>query len=118
MSPRGLPYFIEDSWVPRFLSLFSPIEIAAITLGPFVFCRSAAPMKMRIHESIHWQQWKEAGIILFPILYAMFWIVNLFRFKFNGSRAYFEIPFEKEAYAHERDISYLFKRKWYAWLRK
>ena len=117
MLPGGLPLFFEYSWVPRFLSFFSPIEIGAITLGPFVFSRTALPMKTRIHEAIHWEQYKETGIILFPVLYLTFWLVNLFRFRFDGKKAYREIPFEKEAYANQNRIDYLFKRKMYAWLR-
>ena len=114
----GLPVFFEYSWVPRLLSRFSPIEIGAITLGPFVFGRSAISEKIRRHEAIHWEQYKETGVILFPILYVIFWFVNLFRFKFDGKKAYFEIPFEREAYMNQGKIDYLFKRKRYAWIRK
>ena len=112
----GLPVFFEYSWVPRFLSYFSPIEIGAITLGPFVFARSAISEKTRRHEAIHWEQYKETGIILFPLLYFSFWFFNLLKYR-NGAIAYREIPFEREAYGNERDVDYLSRRKRYAWSR-
>jgi hypothetical protein len=113
----GLPVFIENSWVPRFLSYLSPIEIGAITLGPFVFGRSTISERTRRHEAIHWEQYKETGIILFPILYSVFWLFNLVKFKFDGEKAYYEIPFEREAYRNDRDVGYIFRRKRWAWAR-
>ena len=117
MFKGGLPVFIEDSWVPRFLSRFSPIEIGAITLGPFIFSRGSMPLRVRNHEAIHWEQWKECGILLFPILYFSFWFWNLLKYR-DGAKAYMEIPFERESYGNERDLGYLFKRKRYAWIKR
>lgn len=117
MLPGRLPLFFENSWVPRFLSFFSPIEIGAITLGPFVFSRGIMSTRTRIHEAIHWEQYKETGIILFPLLYLIFWLWNLLKYH-DGKRAYFEIPFEREAYKNDRDIGYLFRRKRWSWARK
>ena len=117
MFRAGLPLFFENSWVPRFLSHFSPIDIGGITLGPFIFIKGTAGERLRIHESIHWEQYKELGIILFPILYTIFWLWNLIKLR-DGRRAYFEIPFEVEAYENDGDVSYIFNRKKFAWARK
>jgi hypothetical protein len=81
-----------------------------------VFGRSKISKRTRVHEAIHWEQYKETGIILFPILYVLFWLINLFRFKFDGKKAYYEILFEKEAYSNDKKIDYLFNRKRFAWL--
>lgn len=117
MSPGRLPIFFENSWVPRFLSYLSPIQIGAITLGPFVFSRGIMSTRTRNHEAIHWEQYKETGVLGFPILYLIFWLWNLIKFR-DGKKAYFKIPFEVEAYSHDKDIGYLFRRKLWAWARK
>ena len=86
-------------------------------MGPLVFVRGKAGQRLRIHESIHWEQYKELGVILFPVMYLCFWLWNLAKFR-DGKRAYFEIPFEVEAYKNDDDVSYLFRRKRFAWARK
>lgn len=63
------------------------------------------------HESIHTEQMKELGYIFFYIIYFLEWFVRLF---INGAEAYDNISFEKEAYAHEKDLEYLKTRKRYA----
>ena len=62
------------------------------------------------HESIHTEQMKELGYIFFYIIYFLEWFVRLF---INGTDAYDNISFEKEAYAHEKDFEYLKTRKRY-----
>ena len=109
-----LPIFIENSKIPVWLSKISPIDIYAISLGPFVVCRSKMNERTRIHETIHYKQWVELGFVLFPILYLFFWIRNLALGR-RGIEAYMLIPFETEAYENDRDISYPFKRKKYSW---
>ncbi len=110
-----LPIFIEDSKIPVILSKLSPIDIWAISLGPFVISRGKINEKTRIHESIHYRQWIELGYVGFLILYPAFWVLNLMR-GMDGKDAYFNIPFEIEAYENQGDISYLYNRKSYAWL--
>ena len=43
------------------------------------------------------------------------YLVNLMKYK-NHYLAYFNIPFEKEAYAFDEDLSYLVHRKAFAWV--
>tara|TARA_Y100001970_G_C13789104_1_gene629330 strand:- start:32 stop:391 length:360 start_codon:yes stop_codon:yes gene_type:complete len=111
-----LPIFIEDSAIPVLLSRVSPIDIGAITLGPFVFSRGKIDPVMRNHEAIHWQQYKETGIIGFILLYALFYIIGCIRYR-STSLAYYNIPFEREAYQNDSDFGYIFRRKRWAWLR-
>lgn len=116
MLEYSMPFFYEDSNVPVVLSKISPIEISAITLGPFVFSRGKISETTRIHETIHWQQYIETGIIGFLVLYLLFWVIGLFKYR-SGVLAYRNMPFEHEAYKHQNDISYLFNRSRYEWCR-
>jgi len=109
-----LPIFIENSKIPVVLSKLSPIEIGAITLGPVVFSRNTIGEETRRHEAIHWEQYKECLILGFLFLYLFFWIKNLFG-GFSGSGAYYNIPFEREAYDNQQDPEYLINRKQFAW---
>jgi len=109
------PVFIENSRVPKILSKFSPIEIAAITLGAFIFSSDEIDPVMRNHEAIHWEQYKETLIFGFVLLYVSFYIIGLIKFR-SGSLAYFNIPFEKEAYQNDKDFGYIFHRKRWSWL--
>ena len=63
------------------------------------------------HEAIHTAQMKELLYVFFYIIYLFEWIVRLF---INGKDAYDNISFEKEAYAHEKELDYLENRKHYA----
>ena len=109
------PVFFENSSVPKVLTKISPIKIGAITIGPFVFCDGEISDSLRRHESIHWEQYKECFIIGFLILYGFFWIRNIFE-GLSGEGAYYNIPFEKEAYDNQDDEEYLLNRKRYAWV--
>ena len=111
------PLFFENSKIPVVLSWFTPIEIGAITIGPLVFSRSTMSERVRNHEAIHWQQYIETGILGFIILYYSFYFWNYIKYR-DGERAYFMIPFEKEAYDNDGDLEYLSTRKRYSWISK
>lgn len=66
------------------------------------------------HERIHLRQQLELLIIPFYILYGLNYLLNLYRYK-NHYLAYFNIRFEREAYANERNLSYLKRRKFFSW---
>ena len=110
------PIFIENSRVPVILSYVSPIEIWAINLVFFVFCRGKISEETKVHETIHYQQWLELLIIGFLILYPAFWIRNLFK-GMNPAEAYRYIPFEVEAYDNQSVDNYLENRRRYEWAR-
>ena len=111
-----LPIIIENSKVPVWLSKVSPIEIGAISLGIAVFARDELLEHEVQHETIHYYQWRELGFILFPLLYGFFHLRNRLYLRMSGEEAYYENPFEREAYIHEGDEDYLAKRPHYAWL--
>ena len=110
-----LPIIIENSKVPVWLSKVSPIEIGAISLGIAVFARGGLFEHQIQHETIHYYQWRELGFVLFPLLYGFFHVRNRF-LGMSGEEAYYENPFEREAYIREGDEGYLAKRPHYAWL--
>ena len=110
------PWYFENSKVPVILSYFAPIEIGAITIGPFVFSRGLMSEITKNHEAIHWQQYIDCGIIGFIILYYLFYAINLLRYR-DGQTAYYMIPFEKEAYDNDNNLNYLDTRTRFAWVK-
>ncbi len=111
---KKLPIFIENSRVPVFLSKLSPIEISAITLGPFILSRDEMSDRTKNHEKIHWEQYKETLILGFLFLYAAYYLIGWLKYK-NGNTSYFRIPFEQEAYEHDSNLDYIKVRKRYEW---
>ena len=111
------PIFIENSKIPLWLSYLSPIDISAITLGPIVISRGIMSDTTKNHETIHWQQYIELGIVGFPLLYLTYWIAGLIKHR-DGEISYYNIPFEKEAYDNQDNPYYLITRKRYNWFRR
>ncbi len=109
------PLFIENSRVPAILSRLAPINIWAINFACWVWCRGTLSEKTKRHETIHFQQQIELLFVFQWVLYVLFWLINLIRFR-DGAVAYREIPFEREAYRNEHDEKYLQVRKRFAWL--
>jgi len=108
----------ENSKLPIFLSYFCPIEIFAITVGSFIFCRAKISEDVLNHEKIHIEQWKELYYIGFIFLYFYYYLYNSIIKKQGFSRhAYLNIPFEKEAFQNMYDKDYLKDRKKFAWRR-
>lgn len=68
------------------------------------------------HERIHLKQQIELLILPFYLLYLFNYLINLIRYK-NHYLAYFNIVFEKEAYACEQNLDYLQHRKLFSWLK-
>jgi hypothetical protein len=110
------PKFIEHSRIPIWLSKVAPIDIWAINLGPFVWCRGTLTEEDKIHETIHYQQQLELLFIGQWLLYLFFWLWNLALYR-SGVIAYMNNPFEAEAYIGEKKEDYLFIRKRYAWVK-
>ena len=110
------PVFIENSKIIMLFSFISQIEINAITLGPIVISRSDISDTTRNHETIHWQQYIELGILLFPILYLVYWIAGLIKYR-SVKIAYYQIPFEQEAYRNQENSYYVLSRKRWCWIR-
>ena len=110
------PWMINNSKIPVFLSHFAPIEIWAVAFGPFVACRGVMSKTTEKHEIIHFQQQLELLFLPQWILYGAFWLIGLVKYR-NGRQAYYENPFEREAYNNDTNLNYLDSRKPYAWIK-
>ena len=92
------------------------INVGAITLFPFIISREKMDETLLNHEMIHIKQQMETLVIGFYALYVWYWGIALAK-GLRGSEAYRAIPFEKEAYANEEDMSYCDNRSIWAWMR-
>lgn len=106
------PIIVQNSKIPRYLSVF--IEINAITLFPFIISRDTMSKTTINHESIHIEQQRELWLIPFYVLYLFYWIKGKFK-GMSNHEAYFNIPFEKEAYGNHYNKDYLKTREKHAW---
>ena len=91
----------------------------AMALYPFMLFKSKSQQADRLlinHEKIHFRQQLELLILPFYILYLLHYLLNRLKYK-NHDQAYMQICFEREAYTYDRDMTYLGKRKPYAWIR-
>jgi len=107
---------IEDSPIPKMLSIF--ISITAITLWPFIIIKEKGHERLITHERIHIHQQRELLIIPFYFLYVLFWIKNIYKFwgeENLSQKAYEWIPFEREAYSNDHDITYPLRREKFSW---
>jgi len=114
----SFPKFYENSNLPVVLSKFAPIEIYAITLGPWVFCRGELPESTKRHETIHYLQYKELWFIGFLLVYLFdfLWAAVLRRKGFTRE-AYLSIRFEQEAWNCDEIEDYLKYREPYSWMK-
>lgn len=70
------------------------------------------------HERIHSMQMRELLWIPFYLIYIAEWVWHLIRERGNTYKAYRAISFEREAYSHEEDLSYLKHRHPYSQWKK
>ncbi len=104
---------------PRFFKIFMAPWVSGIALFPFILVKSKPLSENDVlinHEKIHIQQQKEMLVIFFYIWYGLEY---LFRWIQTGSKleAYKNISFEREAYAHQHDLTYTCHRRFWAHLR-
>lgn len=108
---------IYESRIPKLLSIF--INISGITLFPFIIYRNKeeeVPEITQRHEMIHIAQQRETWVIGFYLLYVFYWLKNVVKYK-NTQVAYYNIPFEIEAYKNMQYRDYLSSREKHAWVR-
>ena len=110
------PAFIENSIVPKILSKLAPIDIWAISFCGVVFCQGSMSPRVKRHETIHFQQQLEMLFVPQLVLYVAFWLLGVLKYR-NGTVAYYENPFEREAYENDEDEGYLRSRPRFAWVR-
>ncbi|PWS28264.1 hypothetical protein DHW03_10385 [Pedobacter yonginense] len=91
-----------------------------MAIFPFILLKSERLMhdqEIINHEKIHLRQQLELLVVPFYVLYLLNYLVN--RLKYGDHHlAYRNIIFEKEAYNHESDLSYLQKGSWFGWLKR
>ncbi len=68
------------------------------------------------HERIHMRQQLELLLIFFFIWYLVEYVVGLVKYR-DSFKAYNKISFEREAYANERNLKYLEKRRIWSFFR-
>lgn len=94
------------------------LKVSGITLYPFIILADAKlkfdPVTIR-HEMIHIKQAEELLVIPFYVLYVLNYLTNLFIYR-KHHKAYTNISFEREAYRFEYDVTYINRRKLWAWL--
>jgi hypothetical protein len=87
---------------------------AAINLFGVLFVRKDIVVTERMlnHERIHTAQMKELLYVGFYIWYFVEWLIEMFHY---GSTAYHTNTFEREAFAHDDNLTYLNNRSRFAW---
>ena len=87
--------------------------IAINLFGMIVTCEELSKEELN-HELIHTAQAKELLYIPFYLWYIIEWFYLYLKYR-DWMRAYYNISFEKEAYAHQEDLEYLNRRKHYCY---
>lgn len=104
-------------WIsPTFIKLFTPKQIAGITIFPFIILERETQKNDKTflnHELIHIYQQMELFLIPFILLYYLEFLFRLLQYK-DAQKAYRNISFEKEAYTNETNYNYLKTRKWFS----
>jgi len=92
-------------------------DAIAIALWPFIFVKyDTLKRNPRLvnHERIHLKQQLEMGIIFFYLFYVVEFLYHYIKHR-NINTAYFSISFEKEAFANDKNLTYLKERKFWGW---
>lgn len=108
------PIVIISPWFTKLMSVV--IDVYAITIFPFIVSKEKMDETTLNHETIHIHQQKELLVIPFYLLYGLYYLIGIIKYK-NKQQAYYMIPFEQEAYDNDHNLDYLETRKWYAWRR-
>jgi hypothetical protein len=90
-------------------------DVIGITLCPFgIYSKGTLTPTDERHERIHWRQQLELLVIPFYIWYGLEYVIKLIKYR---GEAYYNISFEREAYANEGDVTYLSNRRLYSWFK-
>jgi len=103
-----------------FIIPVSNLWVSGIALFPFIFIEKQISKHQKTvlinHERIHIRQQIELLVLPFYFFYLINYLYNFFKYR-NHQKAYLAIVFEKEAYHHQTDLSYLNARKTGAWIK-
>lgn len=100
---------IHNRWLP--LPGFTAINLFGV-----VFARRGVRLDRVLlnHELIHTCQQRELLYVGFYVWYVLEWLWHLARLR-DAHRAYRAISMEREAYLHQRDLTYIARRRRFAW---
>lgn len=88
-----------------------------MALFPFVLVRRPNPgPELLNHERIHLRQQLELLVVPFYFWYLTEYIIRRLQHR-DHYTAYRRISFEREAFAHDADLTYLKTRRWWAFLK-
>ena len=96
-----------------------PKGFRGFTFFPFVFLSDKKDREYAVllnHERIHIKQQLELLVVFFFIWYGIEFLIRLVHYK-NRREAYYNISFEREAYAKEKDLDYLKQRSFWSFLK-
>jgi hypothetical protein len=96
---------------------FHPKGFQAIILWKWLILKPSVQITSRLinHEEIHETQQKEMLFVFFFLWYGIEWLCRLIQYR-NTNDAYRNISLEREAYTNQDNVSYLQKRKHFAWI--
>ncbi len=84
----------------------------ALNLFGVVFAKGTCEQVTINHESIHTVQMKECGYLFFYVIYLIEWLIRIVQYG-GYTKGYYNISFEREAYANHYNLNYLHTRKRY-----
>lgn len=96
-----------------------PKGYSGMAFFPFVFVKHSVDRQNDTflnHEKIHLRQQIEMLVLPYYIWYLLEFCLRWIQYR-NFDLAYRNISFEREAYANERNLDYLKRRKFWAFLR-
>src|SRR5688572_26806924 len=96
-----------------------PKGFNGLAVFPFVILRErshVADSAFVGHEKIHIRQQLELLVLPFFIWYGIEYLVRLVQYR-DRKQAYYNIGFEREAYANEKDLGYLISRPFWKFLK-
>lgn len=96
----------------------TPRGFRGLTFYPFVFLADKSDKLNKVfinHERIHIRQQLELLIFPFYLWYFTEYLFRLIQYK-DRKKAYYNISFEREAYANEKDFVYIKNREFWRFL--
>ncbi len=107
-----MPKIIVNPWLPfRGFTAMNLFGLILVRKG-----EKLTPVLLN-HERIHTLQQLEMLLVGFYLWYVVEWLYYCCKLR-NSAKAYRAISFEREAYQHESDLTYLQHRPWFAWARR
>lgn len=110
-------FLIEESRIVRGLGKLFKTNLRGMAIYPFVMLKDTKLEMPDVynHELIHIKQMEETGVIGHALIWFFDVVWKTCKYR-SASKAYRNLMFEKEAYAHMDEMGYVEKRKPFAWL--